>query len=206
MAPSVLGPLPSTTNWVIDLLAQLCASLVGCLGYCQMSNETTRKGQNPFDRYITKSEGPAVAAATPVFAEPITPEEEHPEEAVGELWERMQRAKGIAERQREYTQAALQPKQEAPERFEEPHNRTTLVREGVRPTTWKDYWTGRHLWMWMVTAIWIWVSIGAIRGNLVGGLVLSVLLFFPAVLVMRLPHFLGGVGPGRNSRSSSSAV
>jgi len=179
-----------------------------------MLKENSSKGRNPFDRYITKSYTATQVEQTPTFETPMAPSTETSKNPdVSELWERMQQAQKIAERQRRYTQVALH--NEKTDNKQSKESNSSVSRLSSQKKSFEDYLLDlpHNLWKWSIIGTWLWLSgyvmMDSILSGSIGrigmGTLLCSLMVYPARLIYVIPELFGSVTRG-GGRSSSNAV
>lgn len=151
-----------------------------------MSNPNPTGGSNPFDVYVTRKKEPPCSSQGA----------------------RITRARQQAEAQRARTELA-RTQLEEPDPIEDHHDHTIYEEmveefpEAVHMLV--DMPTPRRLWLALWFVIWVTLTGIACAENLLGGLILSVPLFFGCMFFARAPQiYQGTLGDGW--RNSSSGV
>jgi len=151
-----------------------------------MSNLNQADGSNPFDVYVTRKEEPSGSSPGA----------------------RINRARKQAEAQRARTELA-RTQLEEPDPVEDHHDHTIYEEmveefpEAMHAVI--EMPTPRRLWLALWFVIWVTLSGIACQANLLGGLILTMPLFFLCMFLARAPQiYQGTLGDG--FRNSSSGV
>ena len=157
---------------------------------------THQKGNNPFDKFLKKSPSDAESYAT--IAEQVLGSQKRYSSVETESntqWERMKAARRAAEMQREFTQESLKELSKDHEKVEDAPS---------EDKTRSSYLSLPYLWKVLVMGFWGYLSLAAVWGNPIGGLIVAVPLFFAAVLLAKVPFYLGGaVSTSSNARGNA---
>ena len=150
----------------------------------------SNKGRNPFDRTTN------------------LPKDSKPSKVGHQVveWERIRAAQNVAGKQKARTEAALAAPVVVPPKVVPRSPKPAVVPPPEMPSFDLDIkWTGMNICRAICMAMWLILSLAGFYGNFLGGLIVSIGLFFVMVFISGVPFFLKGatMNGGRNNNGKA---
>lgn len=153
------------------------------------------KGRNPFDRTtnLPKDAPPSKAGGKALKGKPSNAVE----------WERIRAAGNVAGQQKARTEKALAAPIVVPPKVVARPVKPVIVPVCSPPAT--VNWTAGNIWTVCCYLLWVVLTLAAMSGSFLGGLILSIPLFFLANLLAQSPGWVGSASldGGRNKQGKA---